>query len=171
VPRRPLPEISAIARLPLRIDLVVGDDFEDSNRHMNVRFYFETMVGALGRDFPTVGIDKEYRETNNRGLFTAEHHLSYFAEVLVGEHVVVHTQVLDHSKSALHAVAYLVNESTGKLSCVLEAVVIHMDLSTRRAFAFPADIAVRLDELIAASAGLVEPSVLTGHMSTRLGPR
>lgn len=148
-----LPDYEQIVRLPRELGPInVPESFRDENDHMNIRHYFDLCVEAGGQIFERIGITDEYRANRGTGFFTAEHHIRYYAETRIGEEVSVYVRGVDRSDKVVHVVAMLVNDTTRRLSCTLEITAIHVDLRTRSAAAFAADIATAIDRELAADA-------------------
>ncbi|MBQ0923519.1 thioesterase family protein [Saccharopolyspora endophytica] len=101
------------------------------------------------------------------GIFAAEHHLSYHRELREGEKFSVHLRPVERSDKALHLVAMLLDRTNESLSCTLETVLVHVDLDSRRATSFPADISSKLDQEFAEYAGVDWPAPLCGAMGVR----
>jgi acyl-CoA thioester hydrolase len=165
-----LPEYRDIVELPREWGPVtVPASFEDGNGHMNVRHYFDLCLRAIDAVFDRIGFTDEYRAGRAQGFFTAEHHIGYHSETHVDDQVSVYLRILDRSDKAIHTLALLVNDTTGKLACTLELLVIHVDMTTRRPVAFAADIAAAIDREIAA--GVAEWDAPTcGAMGIRRRP-
>lgn len=148
-----LPDYGQVVRLPRELGpVVVPESFRDENDHMNIRHYFDLCVEAAGQVFERIGITDEYRADRGTGFFTAEHHIRYYAETRIGEEVSLYVRGVDRTDKVVHMVALLVNDTTRRLSCTLEITAIHVDLRTRSAAPFAADIAAALDRELAYSA-------------------
>ncbi len=115
-----------------------------------------------------VGIDDDYRADRRLGLFTAEHHLSYYGELFEHDTVSVHSRVLDRSAKVVHMMSFIVDLGRHRLSATLEMVLVHVDLAVRRPVAIPADIAAGFDRHIAHSSTLWWVAPVCGAMGVRL---
>ncbi|MGW1739559.1 thioesterase family protein [Nocardia sp. NPDC001965] len=162
-----IPSYDQVAALPRELGpLTVPETFRDENDHMNIAHYFDLCVSATTRVFDRVGITDEYRTARNAGFFTGEHHIRYYAETRIGEEISVYVRGVDRSDKVVHAMALLVNDTTRRLSCTLEITAVHVDLRSRRATAFAADIVAALDrELAPAAVGW--PAPICGAMGVR----
>jgi acyl-CoA thioester hydrolase len=148
--RRPvsisLPTYEQAAELPAQIDRAVPPEFIDDNGHMNIGRYLELGGRALWtRCIDDLGMGRDYIRDRGMSTFTAEHHIQYFAELLEGQHVTARVRLLARSDKALHAVSLIVDESSRRLACVVETIVVHMDMTTRRPTPFPDDVAEQVD--------------------------
>lgn len=145
--------------------------WEDENRHMNVRFYFDLSIQGLRQVIERLGIDRNAPDRLGTGLFTTDHHLTYRAEVLSGDAAGVHFCLLDHSNKTLHGMLFVVNESKRSVASTMEFVTLHMDLNTRRPTPFTAET----HRLVAAEsqryAGLDWESPLCGRIGVRRSSR
>ncbi|WP_280398501.1 thioesterase family protein [Nocardia carnea] len=141
-----LPDYEQVVRLPRELGPIrVPESFRDENDHMNIRHYFDLCVDAAGQMFERAGFTDNYRSARGNGVFTAEHHIRYYAETRVGEEVSVYVRGVARSDKVVHVVAMLLNDTTRRLSCTLEITAIHVDLRTRSAVPFAADIAAAID--------------------------
>ena len=120
---------------------------------MNIAHYLTFGARAVGSRCDELGLgDQAYIGDRRLTVFTAEHHIRYFAELLLGQELSVHVRMLERSVKVLHAMAFLVNRSTEALACTLEVALVHVGMDTRRPQSFPEDIARRIDEAIKADA-------------------
>ena len=136
--------------------------FEDVNGHLNVRHY--TGIASEGLDEALVpqGILQNWPATGH-ACFSAEHHLTYLAEMRTGDRMSARVRLLGRSERAGHALVYLLDETHQRLSFVMEEIF----LQTRLTAPWPEDIAAALDQRIADDADLPwEPNV-SGSMSLR----
>ncbi|MDR7254271.1 acyl-CoA thioester hydrolase [Nocardioides sp. BE266] len=126
----------------------VEPGFIDLNGHMNIRHYLD--AGAQSADIicRRIGIDDDYRARRRLGVFTAEHHISYFTEMHEGDRFTVHTLWIDRSERAGHLVAMVLDRTDEVLSCVVEIALVHVGMDSRRPAPFPADIAAVIDSWI-----------------------
>jgi acyl-CoA thioester hydrolase len=167
--RTPLPTYAQVAELPAQITRSVPPAFIDENGHMNIGRYLELGGHALWRrclrDF---GMDESYIPDRGMSTFTAEHHIQYFTELLEGEDVSVRVRLLGRSEKILHTVALIVNESQHRIACAVETIVVHIDMTRRRATPFPDDVAALLDTALKAD-DLAWPAPVSGAMGIRRG--
>nr|WP_089248347.1 thioesterase family protein [Rhodococcus kyotonensis] len=146
---------------------VVPPEFEDENGHMNVRHYFDLAVEVVARVFDRIGIDDEYRASRGHGIFTAEHHLKYFAEVHAGETVSGYFTFVERSDKVFHAMAFLVDDDTKQLVYSLEVAAPHVDMTTRRVVPFADDLAATVDAEIASTAHRTFDLPVSGAIGVR----
>ncbi|MFI5430270.1 thioesterase family protein [Aeromicrobium sp. UC242_57] len=165
-----IPTYDQIMELPAQIDRPVPPEFIDENGHMNIGRYLELGANALwARLQNDLGITTEYVQSRGLSTFTAEHHLTYLSEMLEGEQVSVHVRLVGRSDKALHSVALVVNQTQQRLACIMESVIIHIDMGPRRPVEFPADIVPLLDAGLK-SDDLVWPAPVNGSMGVRRKP-
>ena len=135
---------------------------------MNVRHYLELCAaGTSILCYDQVGINDAYRAERRMGVFTAEHHLSYFSELHEGEGLSVHVRVLERSDKVVHMVGLLVDDTHDLLAHTLEVTLVHVDMDTRKAIAFPEEIAKAFDQEIAVSDALAWDAPVCGAMGVR----
>lgn len=76
-----LPHYEQVVGLPRELGPIrVPESFRDENDHMNIRHYFDLCVEAAGQVFERIGFTDDYRSGRGHGVFTAEHHIRYYAE-------------------------------------------------------------------------------------------
>jgi acyl-CoA thioester hydrolase len=167
VPAPTLPAYDQVLGLPTLIEDTVPPSFIDANGHMNIKHYLD--YGATGADVicRRVGIDDEYRAQRRMGVFTAEHHIRYVAEMHEGSNFSVHARFLERSGRAGHLLSFIIDRDREVLSCTVEIVLVHVSMDSRRPVEFPADVAAGLDECIAASRAVSWPVPVCGVMGIR----
>ncbi|MDV2477083.1 thioesterase [Rhodococcus zopfii] len=145
----------------------VPAEYEDENGHMNIRHYFDIEARAIAVVFDRMGITDEYRSTRGQGFFTAEQHVAYYSEVHVGDRVSVHARIIERSDKVVHAMAFLVDDTTERLASTLEVTATHVDLATRRVVPFAADVADSIDRELARTEPAGWPAPVCGAMGIR----
>lgn len=162
-----LPTYHQVMDLPVLLEGEVRPDFIDLNGHMNIRHYLD--AGALGADVlcRRIGIDDDYRAQRRLGVFTAEHHIRYFAEMHLNERYTVHTAVVGRSAKAGHLLSFILHRDKEQLACTVEIILVGVGMDTRRPADFPEDVAARLDEEVASAARLDWALPLSGAMGIR----
>lgn len=144
-----MPELADLAGFaPLLPRQVTGDDM-DLNGHMNATHLLAVLIRGLRAALDEAGVDGEYVAHRRMGTFAAEHNIRYLGELRLGERLSVRVRLLDRTAKTVHAAAFLVNETAGRVATVLEVVSVHVDQETRRAIAMPDDIAAAVDARIA----------------------
>jgi acyl-CoA thioester hydrolase len=160
-----VPTIEQVDMLEPLIHYTVPPEWEDINRHVNVRHYLDLYNEAGDPMLAQLGLDRDYFHTDQRGFFDLEHHLWYLAEMHVGDRVSVHLRYLGRSAKRFHGVVLIVNRTRGSVASVLEFVGSGADLKTRRTSAFPAEVAARLDAIVAEHARLPWPAPTCGSIA------
>jgi acyl-CoA thioester hydrolase len=163
----PPPSYDQVLELPALLEGSVTPDFIDVNGHMNIRHYLDN--GAFSADVicRRVGIDDAYRTQRRMGVFTAEHHLRYFAEMHEGDKFTVHTRVLERSAKVCHLMAFILDRTDEVLTCTVEIVLVHVDMDTRRPVDFPDDVAAAVDGWVESSRSVQWPAPVCGSMGIR----
>jgi acyl-CoA thioester hydrolase len=161
------PTFDQVLELPAQIVRHVPAEYIDENGHMNIGRYLLLGGSALWqRCIDELGMPESYIADRGLSTFTAEHHLTYYAEILEGEEVSVHVRLIDRSDKTFHAISLIVNRDRQQVACVVEAMLVHMDMTTRRPTDFPDDVAALLDAALTSDA--VEwPAPLSGSIGVR----
>lgn len=139
----------------------------DGNGHMNVRHIYA--LGVTGADLLSeqLGIDDDYRSIRRMGTFAAEHHIGFFAEMREADSYSVHPLWISRSERAGQVIVFLLNQTTRKLSSILELIVVNMDLARRSPVPFPPDVATEIDGAVAAARAIPWPIPTSGTMGVR----
>lgn len=140
--------------LPAYEQRTVPPEFEDFNGHMNIAHYLTTASWGAEHALRAWGVPADWVEREQRGTFSAEHHLRYFREVHVGAAISTRVRAIARSARGLHLQVFLLNDTERELSYTMELLTLHVDLATRRAATWPADVAAGLDRAVAAHAAL-----------------
>lgn len=167
VDARGFPTYEQVVELPAEFEVIVPQEFEDAYGHMNVRHYFDLNNGAVASLLRRLGVDDEYVRARRLGMFTAEHHITYCSEVLIGDPVSCHVRLAGRSPRAVHGVALMVDHAARRLANILEFALVHVDLDSRKATPYDAGIAAAVDDELDLSRRLDWPVPTTGAMGVR----
>lgn len=166
-PRTAHPSYSELAKLPAYSEQSVPAAFEDVNGHMNIRHYAGIASEGLDESLTECGIPQNWPTTAGSGVFTAEHHMTYLAELRTGDDISARVRLLARSERAMHVLVYLLDDSHERISYVMEEIFLHVSMELRRTAPWPDDVAVQLDERIEAHQSLPFDSPVSGSMALR----
>lgn len=156
---RPDIDLTHVRSLPIRHETEVTHDFIDINGHMNITQYMRLGAETLDLSLRAAGMDDQYRDVRRLSNFAVEHHLTYRAEMHLGERISVHSQLLARSDRAAHAMVYLLDDTNDRLANTLEVVLVHVNMDQRRSVPFPHDVGAALDRMIEKDRVVLEPPV------------
>ena len=162
LPTIPLEKIEALEPVCLRT--TVPESYRDSNGHMNVRWYIALFDDAGDTLHDWMGVTPAYHAEHGTGTMDLEYHVNFIGEVLPGEDVVVYIRLVGWSPKRLHYVMFMVNATRGKLAATLECINSFADLKVRRTAPWPAEVAAKLAEAVAADGQLNWAPPLSGAM-------
>ena len=162
----PHPTYDQLAPLPAYAEQPVPIAFEDVNGHLNVRHYTGIASEGLDEALVGVGIPQNW-PAKGHACFSAEHHLTYLAELRTGDRMSARVRLLGRAERAAHALVYLLDESHRRLSFVMEEILLHIDMETRRTAPWPEDVAAALDRRIADDATLPWEPDVSGSLALR----
>ena len=162
-----LPGFDDVAALPTIFDEKVTPDQIDENGHMNIRHYFDFGSWSVWKTVIAAGVDADYMRDRGMSFFTVEQHIRYFGEMRVGDRFTVHDRLLERSRRALHAMAFVLDRERSRLACTFELTYVHVDMAERRAVDIPDDIAAALDRVIADGDALGWDAPVCGAMGVR----
>ncbi|MBS7548393.1 thioesterase family protein [Dietzia massiliensis] len=165
--RQNLPSVEEVDQIPAACSTVAAGEWEDGNGHVNVAHFYGFHIRGAEEELRRVGIDEAYRASRRMGVFSMEQHLKFFDEVRIGEEISVHVRWLDRGDKVFHGISVIVNRTTGRIANTLEMIEGHVDLTARRTAPFPAGVAQRIDEQVAAHRGLGWQLPLSGAMAVR----
>ena len=160
------PTYDQLAGLPAYAEQPVPVAFEDVNGHLNVRHYTGIASEGLDESLVPLGIPQNW-PAQGHACFSAEHHVTYLAELRTGDRMSTRVRLLGRSERAAHALVYLLDETHQRLSCVMEEIFLHIDMATRRTAPWPDDVAAALDARIAEDAELPFPVTTSGSLALR----
>jgi len=156
-----------VVTLPASLDQSVPVAFEDINGHLNIRHYVGIASEGLDDSLTELGIPQMWPISAGQGVFSAEHHMVYFAELRTGDKITVRTRMLGRSERAAHVLVFLVDETHRRVSYVMEEIFLHVDMETRTTSPWPTDVAEAMDKRIVEHAGLGWDAPVSGSMSLR----
>jgi len=142
---------------------VVEPAWIDYNGHMNMAYYNLVFDQALDAVFDHLGIGAEYVRTRGGSFFTVEIHVHYLDELALGDPISVGFQLLDWDDKRLHFFAEMHHGTEGFLAATSEQLLLHVDMASRKAAPFPADVASNVDALMRAHHDLPR-SERVGHV-------
>ena len=163
----PHPSYDQLVDLPAYTEQPVPVAFEDVNGHLNVRHYTGIASEGLDECLVDVGIPQNWPVVAGQAVFSAEHHLTYLAELRTGDRMSARVRLLGRAERAAHTLVYLLDDSHRRLSFVMEEIFLHIDMESRRTSPWPEDVAAALDERITQSAGWPWEPDLSGSLQLR----
>jgi acyl-CoA thioester hydrolase len=140
----------------------VKPEWIDYNGHMNVAYYL--LAFDLGVDglFRHIGIDESYVEATNSSSFTLETHITYAAELRLGDAIRISGRLVDHDHKRMHVFLEMYHGDDGYLSATAEFMMMHIDMTTRRSSNYPKDVYERVEALYTQHKSLEIPANV-GH--------
>lgn len=149
-------DLHALAELPDSVRHVVSEADTDFNGHMNVAPYFTLQLASVRATLARLGFAEDYRHEHDESLFTVEHRVHYLAESGLGDALVGRSVITGRSERTVHVSSFLVNESRGVIANRLDAVLVHVDLRTRRGAPVGSQLAEAVAQELADRAELLQ---------------
>ncbi len=112
----------------------------DYNGHFNMAYYNVLFDKDSDVALALVGLGPAYVEKTGNSYFSLEAHISYLRELTVTDQVRIATQILDFDSKRLHYVQLMHHATEDWISCIIEILVIHVDLRLKKSSPFPADV-------------------------------
>lgn len=122
----------------------VEDAWIDLNGHLNMAYYGVLFDRTADDVFEVFGMGPGYLERTNCSTFMLEAKFTYLRELHAGDEVTSTLQVRDVSDKCLHYFQELHHAEDGWTSAVMESLVIHIDMSTRKPAPFADDVQQQL---------------------------
>lgn len=129
----------------------------DYNGHMNVAFYVLAFDKALDVVFDRMDLGIDYVQRTGNSAFVLQNHVSYLAELKLGDPVRVSFQMLGWDARRVHYFMHMHHATEGFLAATAEQVMLHVSLATRRACPFPQNSQENWAALYAAHRQLPRP--------------
>lgn len=111
----------------------VRPEWVDYNGHMNVAYYVLVFDHGTDAFLDAVGLGATYRHAADKSMFVVESHVTYQAETRQGDNLKVETQVLGADGKKIHLFHRMSVDGVGETVATNEILLLHVDLSTRRA--------------------------------------
>lgn len=135
----------------------VRPEWIDYNGHMNVAYYVMAFDHATDGFFDSLGVGAEYCRREGQSLFAVEQRIAYKREVRDGERLVIATQLLGFDEKRLHFFQRMAPEDGDFIAATMESLGVHVDMTARRASAFPEAAHAALERLRTLQADLPRP--------------
>ncbi|WP_448207892.1 thioesterase family protein [Azospirillum sp. sgz302134] len=135
----------------------VRPEWIDYNGHMNVAFYLLAFDHATDAVLDHFGIGKAYAEGEGRSMFVVEAHLTYAREVTEGDGLRFSSRILGSDGKRLHLFHEMRHAEDGFLAATAEFMLLHVDLTERRAMPFAEETAASIARVAAEHARLPVP--------------
>ncbi|AWK86642.1 thioesterase family protein [Azospirillum thermophilum] len=135
----------------------VRPEWIDYNGHMNVAYYLLAFDQATDAVLDRFAIGRHYAETQQRSMFVVDAHLTYAREVTEGDPLRFASWLLGADGKRLHLFHEMRHAEDGFLAATAEFMLVHVDLSQRRAVPFAEPVAAALSAAVRAHAALPRP--------------
>jgi acyl-CoA thioester hydrolase len=132
----------------------------DYNGHLNMAYYNILFDRAVDEAFGLCGMGPDYIREHNHSFFLVESRVRYRRELVLDNPVRVTLQLVDFDAKRLHYVMEIRHALDGWMAAACENLSINVDMATRRAAPFPADILTNLRTMKAAHVALPQPDML-----------
>ena len=134
----------------------VEPDWVDYNGHMTEAAYLTAAGWASDALFRYIGDDEAYRAAGH-SFYTVETHIAYLLEVDVHEPLRITTQILGVDAKRVHLVHDMRHGATDAQLCVIEQMLVHVDMNAGRSAPILPHVAAALDAIATAHAHLPIP--------------
>jgi len=126
----------------------VPEEWLDYNQHMNVAFYTMAFDQAGEAFVDAIGMGEAYTEQTKNSWVVLEAHITYQQEAHLGDELHIVNRVLDHDPKRIHLSQEM--RRGEELLATQEQMILHVNLETRRAAPFEAQVLTEIERLHAA---------------------
>lgn len=161
------PTFAQVVALPAVHEATVPQDWIDENGHMNISHFFDIGGAAAWRFCQGLGLQGLYESDPPTGLFTTEHHLTYLSELRLGERLSAHVRCVDVGPKSVHLITLILDRERERVATVFEVVLVHVDMTARKAAPFPDEFREALETAVAADRELDWVAPVCGAMGVR----
>jgi len=122
----------------------------DSNNHMNLAYYVVVFDHATDALFKVLDVSAAYRARSRCSMFVVETHTLYQRELRLDAPIRTAARLIGADAKRLHLFHSMVHAEDGYLAATQELMCLHIDMTSRRAVPFPAEVQARFAALLAA---------------------
>jgi len=112
----------------------------DEMGHMNVMWYVGKFDEATRHFFHALGLTPQFLRDNNRGMAAVEQQISYKRELLAGDIIDIHSELIEIKDKAVRFAHEMRKADTGEVAATTTLTGVHLDKVARRACPFPSGI-------------------------------
>jgi acyl-CoA thioester hydrolase len=154
-----------LSTLPLTLSASVQEKHLDELGHMNVMWYTHFFDLATWKFYESIDFGERYHQSGF-GSFALEGHSRFLSELREDDQFSIFTRVLGRRDKVFHLMHFMQRDNDQKLSATLEALGVHIDMTTRKSSSMPEKIAANWDQIIAEHAALDWEAPLSGSLHT-----
>jgi len=136
---------------------------------MNLAYFSLICDHATDAVMEWLDLGRTYREQTGGSIFVVEAHLTYDREVSAGDEMRVETLAMECGAKKMRLFHRLLHAGSGEQAATNEALILHVDLNTRRVAPWPADGMERIRGLVAAHQDVARPPEVGRHVGARRG--
>ncbi|WP_044874462.1 thioesterase family protein [Pseudomonas sp. LFM046] len=119
----------------------------DYNGHMNDACYVNVFSKAIDAFMDYIGLDESFRSQQQLSIYTLQSVVHYLQEVGEGEPLQVVAHVLEHDSKKIRLFLTMQHASSHSRLSTMETLLLHVDMSVRRAAAFRPETLDKLETL------------------------
>ncbi len=112
----------------------------DHMGHMNVMWYTGRFDEATWALFAQLGLTPQVLRDSGRGMVAADQHIQYRRELLAGDLLSVHSQVLEVGRKSLRFRHEMRREPEGEVAAVSTLVGVYIDTRRRQSLELPESV-------------------------------
>lgn len=141
------------------IEMTVPPEWLDYNGHMNIAHYTSAIDKAVDAFLDLHDVGEDYVNEASASLFMIQQHFHYRREILAGETFRITAQMLGLDEKRVHLFFSIIAPENGALYATCEALIMHVDMKSRRATPIPDDKYGLLADLVTAHQSLPLPEL------------
>ena len=141
----------------------IQGDWIDYNGHMNVAYYVLVFDNATDALLDFLGMDEDYRKRTGFTTYVLETHVTYRNQLLEGDSIHFHTQLLDHDHKRMHFFHFMYHSDKGYLAATTELLFMNIDTRIDRSAVIPEEVQQTLANVMESHRALERPAD-AGHV-------
>lgn len=145
----------------------VQPDWIDYNGHLNDAYYVVAFSQGLDGFMESIGLDAGFREQHQVSMFTLQCMTHYFKEIDEGEAFIITCQLINHDHNKVHLYLQMWHNETGEEHAAFEALMLHVDMTTRRAAPWLAETGKKLEATDTRDQQLPQPDKVSASIGIR----
>jgi acyl-CoA thioester hydrolase len=142
----------------------------DYNDHLNMAYYNILFDRAVDEAFLLCGMGPDYVKERGLSYFVVESRMRYRRELTRRDRVRVTLQLIEVDDKRLRYVMDMRHAAEGWLAASAEHLALHVDMTTRKATPFPADIRAALEAMRTAHGAMATPDWAGEGVAMRVKP-
>ncbi len=119
----------------------------DHMGHMNVMYYVGKFDEATWSSFSAIGLLGRKMRDDKKGMVPVEQNLQYKAELVAGDVITIHSEVLSYGDKSIKLKHEMRNVETGAIAAITTLTALYFDKAARKSTQLPEKIKTKLESM------------------------